>query len=341
MRPSRPDAEGSSLASRVVRASSWLVRPSRRAEWLEEWTAELSALEARRSSGATGVPGPLAFAVGAFPHALSTHLEGRGLSGLSLDLRYSLRSLKRAPAFTGVAVLTLALGIGANGTLLALLNGLLLRPPPGVAEPDALVQIARSYESAPRWDNFSWPAMDLIAAESEALQGVAGYSATAFVVERDGETERVAGQLVTGAYFDVLGLTPAVRKVDRPARRRGAGRRTRRGARDTSTGSRTSAAALPWSVAPSRSELVRTQNHRCRPTGVHRHRKHRAAGTVVRARDHAGRRVRPSHRPSTRGGRAGSTSSDDSPPTLGSKRRGPRWTSSPLASARPIPTLET
>jgi predicted permease len=107
-----------------------------------------------------------------------------------------------------VAALTLALGIGANAGVFSLVNGLLFRPPAAIEEPHRLVQLARSYETAPRWDNFSWPAMETIAAEARALSGVAGYASATFVLGRGAEVEQLPGQYVTGTYFDLLGVTP-------------------------------------------------------------------------------------------------------------------------------------
>ena len=103
------------------------------------------------------------------------------------DLKYSARVLRRAPGFTIVAALTLALGIGANASIFSLVHGRVQRAHAGVHAPDRLVQIARSYESAPRWDNFSWPAMKLIGSEARAFSGVAGYSSRSFVLGRGAE----------------------------------------------------------------------------------------------------------------------------------------------------------
>ena len=134
--------------------------------------------------------------------------EGWTLDSVLQDLRYSARVLRRAPGFTVVAAPTLALGIGTNASIFSLVNGLVLRAPAGVQDPDRLVQIARSYETAPRWDNLSWLAMKLIGAEARTLSGVSGYFEQSFVLGRGAETERIVGQLVTGNYFDVLGVAP-------------------------------------------------------------------------------------------------------------------------------------
>ena len=152
-----------SIASRLlIRAASLFVPGDRRGEWLEEWRGEIAALKKARAAGVAGLPNVVGFAVGSVPHAVWMRTEGWTMDSMLQDLRYSARVLRRAPGFTIVAALTLALGIGANASIFSLVNGLVLRAPAGVQDADRLVQVARSYESAPRWDNFSWPAMKLI-----------------------------------------------------------------------------------------------------------------------------------------------------------------------------------
>ncbi len=205
-------------ARRLVWAISWLVPSGKRAAWREEWDGEIEALAALRRRGRGGAyPSPLAFALGAVPHALWTIAEDWTMDSLMQDLRFAGRVLRRAPGFTLVAALTLALGIGANGVIFSLVNGILLRPPPGIAEPGRLVQIARSYDHAPRWDNWSWPALQLIGREAHALSGVAGYQSQGFVLGRGTETEEVSGELVTGSYFQVLGVRPEMGRLIGPS----------------------------------------------------------------------------------------------------------------------------
>ena len=201
----------------LLRLASLLVPRDRRAEWLEEWRGELAALKSARAAGVSGLPSTIGFAVGSLPHATWMRTEGWTMGDVLQDLRYSARVLLRAPGFTVVAALTLALGIGANASIFSLVNGLVLRAPAGVHEPGRLVQVARSYESAPRWDNFSWPAMKFIGESARALSGVAGYQSEPFVLGGGAETERVLGQIVTGNYFDVLGVAPQVGRLLQPA----------------------------------------------------------------------------------------------------------------------------
>jgi len=201
-----------------LEACALLVPRYRRSEWLEEWKGELEVLaelrhEVRDDDGAHTYPGRFSFLVGAVPHALWTRKEEWTLDSLRQDIRYGLRMLRRGPGFSLVAILTLALGIGANGAIFSLVNGLLLRPPPGVSEADRMVQIARSYDEAPRWDNWSWPAFKMIQAESDLLSGVAGFSGGSFLLGRGGDTEPVRGEYVSGSYFGLLGVKPALGRL--------------------------------------------------------------------------------------------------------------------------------
>lgn len=197
-----------------LRLLASLVPADLRREWREEWEGELEALLAFRSSGrAEAYPGIVSFVVGALPHALWIRLEGWTMESVVQDLRFAGRVLRKAPAFTLVAALTLALGIGANAAMFTLVNGLLFRPPAEIVEPERLVQIARSYDDAPRWDNWSWPAAELIGRDSQVFSHVAGYSGSAFVLGRGESAEAVSGQYVSAGYFSALGIQPALGRL--------------------------------------------------------------------------------------------------------------------------------
>ncbi|HSG49860.1 MAG TPA: ABC transporter permease [Longimicrobiales bacterium] len=206
------------LARVILRMASLLVPGAERGEWLEEWEGEVEALRALRRSGTTpgGLPGTVAFALGAVPDAVWMRTEGWTMDGVWQDVRFGMRMLLRSPGFTLVAAVTLALGIGANASIFSLINGLLLRPPGGIEAPERLVQIARSYESAPRWDNFSWPALELISTEDRVFSGVAGFSMGAFTIGRGAETEQVLGEYASGRYFEILGVRPGLGRLLRP-----------------------------------------------------------------------------------------------------------------------------
>lgn len=125
------------------------------------------------------------------------------------DLRYALRSLSRTPGFTVVALLTLALCIGANTALFSVVRGVLLRPLP-YAEPDRLVylwmdnpgtQLADDVTSFPMFQH--WRNAGTALAHSAVYQ-----TTTAFTLTGDGEPERLSGTLAGDQFLETLGVAP-------------------------------------------------------------------------------------------------------------------------------------
>jgi predicted permease len=129
------------------------------------------------------------------------------------NLRHALRSLRRAPGFTTVAVLTLALGIGANSTIFSIINGILLKPPAGVADPSHVVAIYTSdYSSGPfGWS--SYPDFAAVRAETAVFSGVAVYDLRRLALAVGDQAEMITGQAVSGDFFSVLGAVPAAGRL--------------------------------------------------------------------------------------------------------------------------------
>src|SRR5690606_22035105 len=125
-----------------------------------------------------------------------------------LDLRYAIRSLAKAPGFTVAVVLTLGLGIGANTAVFSVVRGVLLKPLPH-REGDRLMYLRQSTEGA-GGENvlFSVPEIEDFRRSSTKLAGIAEYSPMTFSLTGDGEAVRIDVGLVTGNYFDVMGLRP-------------------------------------------------------------------------------------------------------------------------------------
>ncbi|HUR58522.1 MAG TPA: ABC transporter permease, partial [Opitutaceae bacterium] len=125
------------------------------------------------------------------------------------DITFALRQLRTAPAFTLVATLTLALGIGANSAIFALVDATLLRPLP-YGDPDRLVTIWDTTDTTTR--GFASPPNMLDwKARSRSFETIAGFtpSVGGMVMEgRDGNAENISRQWVTAGIFDVLGVTP-------------------------------------------------------------------------------------------------------------------------------------
>lgn len=122
------------------------------------------------------------------------------------DLRLAVRGLRRSPAFTVVAVLALALGIGANTSIFTLMNAVLLRPLPGVENPARLVTFKRLQLNNPDY-SFGYPDFLDYQKEQTSFTALAGHCRTPLSLSH-GVTERIRGELVTGEYFSVLGLKP-------------------------------------------------------------------------------------------------------------------------------------
>src|SRR5690606_16773552 len=141
----------------------------------------------------------------------------RRVEGLLQDLRYAVRMLLNSPLFTAATVLTLALGIGASTMIFSTIDAVLLRPLP-VHEPDGVVSVFSTRSMGPLGDvpsGWSYPEyIDLRG--SEVFDGVAAVAGVDLALDADGVTDIVAGQLVTGNYFDVLGVGAAVGRTFAP-----------------------------------------------------------------------------------------------------------------------------
>jgi putative ABC transport system permease protein len=142
----------------------------------------------------------------------------QGLDELRGDVSFAMRQLRRAPAFTLVAVLTLGLGIGANSAIFALVDAALLRPLP-FPEPDRLVMISERTQTTER-GRVSPPNLIDWNERSRTVDTVAGFvpSVGGMVMNGvDGTAETVSRQWVTAGFFDVLGVTPIVGRTFLPS----------------------------------------------------------------------------------------------------------------------------
>jgi len=122
------------------------------------------------------------------------------------DLRYGARMLLKKPGFTSIAVITLALGIGANTTIFSFINGLALRPIAGVKEPERLVGVYTSDYSSGLYGSSSYPDYVDFRDQAEGFSGLAAYDGATLTLTGGDEAERLRGAYVTGDYFDTLGV---------------------------------------------------------------------------------------------------------------------------------------
>jgi predicted permease len=129
------------------------------------------------------------------------------------DLRYGVRVLLKTPGFTAAAVLSLALGIGANTTIFTLINAVFLNPLP-VKEPSRLVGLFTTDEkNTGAFQNFmpvSQPNYRDYQEHSRVFEGLVMHQNVPLNLASGGEPEQVFGEIVTGNYFDVLGIQPAI-----------------------------------------------------------------------------------------------------------------------------------
>jgi hypothetical protein len=140
------------------------------------------------------------------------------MGNLGQDLRYAARTFKKSPVFVAVAVLSLALGIGANTAIFTLVDQLLLRLLP-VKDPQQLVLLwgrGRHYGSNNGRYKISYPMYEDFRDHNQVFSGMFCRYRTSLSVSSEGKTERVDGELVSGTYFPVLGVGAALGRVFTP-----------------------------------------------------------------------------------------------------------------------------
>jgi len=136
------------------------------------------------------------------------------------DLKFGVRALAKRPLFTGIAILTLSLGVGATTAVFSLANWLLLRPVPGVDTEAELAIVRFGIRSERGFSPYSvspWNQIDLLEG-TPALTHLAGYQLAGLNIAATGVTpEHLFGVFVEGDYFDALGIAPAAGRVIRDA----------------------------------------------------------------------------------------------------------------------------
>ena len=125
---------------------------------------------------------------------------------LRFDCRHAVRALRGTPGFTATAVLTLALGIGANTAIFSVISGVFFRPVP-YRDPDRLVFVWSTSRTFPREALTPGRFVDFREGLS-SVSAMAGISHLPFNLTGSGDPERIAGSSVSSSFFEVLGVRP-------------------------------------------------------------------------------------------------------------------------------------
>ncbi|MCH1570203.1 MAG: ABC transporter permease [Longimicrobiales bacterium] len=205
------DQPGHFPGASVIAWASRLVPRVRRAAWRREWEAE-SAYAWQRMHG-SGEPNRLQVLrlrmriLTCVIDALWEKKETMTMTGLSNDVRHAVRGLVRYPTFAAIAVLTLALGIGANTAVFTLVDGVLLSPLP-FDDADELVAIRHQGREGADQLPMSTGLYGLYRDQATTIEDVALYRSTVVNLVSEGDPQRVPVQVVTPGFFELLGATP-------------------------------------------------------------------------------------------------------------------------------------
>jgi len=137
------------------------------------------------------------------------------LETLWRDLRYAIRALARTPAFTMVAVVSLALGIGANTAIFSLMDVMLLRSLP-VKDPQALVEFVRADADGSQMTNLPYPVYDYFRRDRGSLADVLAIASSSAAFQDQGSSQPAAAHEVSGSFFPSLGVSPLMGRTIGP-----------------------------------------------------------------------------------------------------------------------------
>jgi putative ABC transport system permease protein len=203
----------------IIRAAARLVPRNRRPEWRREWEAETAYAWQRMSRrGPPSLRGRLGLRIRVLSCWIDAFLELKEewrMTGLLNDLRFALRGLRRYPAFTAVAILTLALGIGANTAVFTLVDGVLIRPLP-FPEADRLVAIQHQGREGADELPISPGLYLLYKEQASSLEEIAMFYPTEVNLVAGDEPERLPIQVVTPSFFRIFGASPVLGRAFLP-----------------------------------------------------------------------------------------------------------------------------
>ncbi|HSE52486.1 MAG TPA: ABC transporter permease [Gemmatimonadales bacterium] len=123
------------------------------------------------------------------------------------DIRFALRSFRKSPGFTATALVTVALGVGANTAIFSVVNGVLLRPLP-LGEPERIALVGHRYKSINLDAGVSAAGFRFYQQQNRVFERTAAFTGWEANLARDAEPVRLVGQRATAEYFAALGVTP-------------------------------------------------------------------------------------------------------------------------------------
>lgn len=141
--------------------------------------------------------------------------EGKTMQSFWQDMKYAMRSLRKAPGFALIAIVTLGLGMAVNTTVFSVINGLLLRPLP-VSHPDRITVLALKQKGTDGFQTFSYPDFLDVRSESASTAEVFAYHTTLVSIVADKRGDHCVIGRVSGNYFSALGIHPALGRLILP-----------------------------------------------------------------------------------------------------------------------------
>ena len=145
-----------------------------------------------------------------------SHGWENAVSSVAADIRYAGRMLRKSPVFTIVVVSVIALGTGAVTTVYSAMNALLFRPLPGVSDGTRLVTLERRQPDGPGGISASYPYYEYLRNRSRTLEGVGAWGKVSLTIQAGAEGAPANGSLVSGNFFSLLGIRPALGRFFAP-----------------------------------------------------------------------------------------------------------------------------
>ena len=145
-----------------------------------------------------------------------SHGWENSVGSIVADLRYAGRMLRKSPVFTLVVVLVISLGTGAVTTVFSAMNALILRPLPGVTDGPRLVQLDRKHADGRGGISASYPYYTYLRERTRTLAGVGAWSKVSLTIQAGDQGAPAYGYLVSGNYFSLLGVRPALGRFFAP-----------------------------------------------------------------------------------------------------------------------------